>query len=242
MGKLGNNHLKKDLAVFGYKLSYLLVFFLLKVWFFAVNNRDIVDPYDFTIALDNLIPFNKYFVVPYVYWYFYLAFGFLFFAIKDYKRYFHLLATIYIGETIAIIIYIIFPSTIQRPIIFENDIFSRLVDGLYKKDSHFNCLPSMHIYETIMISIYLLKYSKKTSMRIFVSISTIAISLSTLFMKQHAFLDVIASIILSIVVYYFVTYAKILNNSNAKKVLRTIIPVSIRYNFGDFRKKEKSDG
>ena len=78
-------------------------------------------------------------------------------------------------------------------------------------------------------------------MKVFVWTSTIAISISTLFMKQHAFLDIVASIILSAAVYYFVTYNKIINSSRARKLFLNIIPEAIRHDFGYFREKEDSD-
>jgi membrane-associated phospholipid phosphatase len=241
MGRLGDIKMNRDLTSLLCRLSYLLFFFILKIWFIAVNGRGITDPYDFTVKLDALIPFNKYFIIPYVYWYIYLAIGLLILAVMDYKNYFRLLFAICLGEFISITIYVFMPSTTQRPTVAVTDVFTWAVNVLYKMDPHINCLPSIHILDTFLITLFLLLYSRKMSMRIFAWISAVSICISTLFIKQHVILDVAAALILGFIVYYIATCDKIFNNKRMKKLLHIVIPDHIRHNYGYYRNREAGD-
>ena len=40
---------------------------------------------DLTITLDNVIPFNSIFIIPYVYWYLYIVIGFIFILVNSRK-------------------------------------------------------------------------------------------------------------------------------------------------------------
>jgi len=228
MGRYGNHRINAGHPIVLRRLYYASVFIILKIFFFIINNRSVENPHDFTTFPDDLIPFIRFAVIPYVYWYFFLAFGLVFLAVVDHRNYFGLLGSIYIGEIISFSFYLLVPSTTQRPQINRHDFFSRLTDTLYRRDAHMNCLPSLHIMEAILVVLFLLRYNKRILMGIFAWTSALLIILSTLLIKQHALLDIFVTVILSFFVYYLVTSDKILNNDKIKKLLTLIIPEQLR--------------
>ena len=103
------------------------------------------------------------------------------------------------------IIYIVFQTTVPRPTLTGNDMFTRGVQYLYNKDKPFNCFPSIHCLTSfIMIkAIYNSKVKNLFSLSIIGSIS-ILIIFSTLFIKQHVVLDVLAAIFLGNIIFDFI--------------------------------------
>ncbi len=92
----------------------------------------------------------------------------------------------------------------MRPTITGNDIFSRIVDGIYTIDTPTNVAPSMHVLNSIAIHIGLTGYEpfkKRLGLRLISLILMVIISVSTVFVKQHSILDGLWAIALSIALY-----------------------------------------
>ena len=80
--------------VCGYILLYLPYFF----WLESV----ITDNYKIMhVALDDVIPFSEYFIVPYMIWFFYVSGAVLYFFFTDKQDYFRLCTFLFIGMTMA---------------------------------------------------------------------------------------------------------------------------------------------
>lgn len=157
------------------------------------------------IFVDKWIPFNKYFIVPYIMWYGYVGFFLMYLCIIDSEKYFKLLISLDIGVIICYIIFYFFPTTVPRPQLQGNDIFTLLVRMIYHKDNPYNCFPSIHVLNTLLVAMYVNKeaeFSKKT--KIISCILAIFIILSTMFIKQHFFMDVVAATILAYGLYFAV--------------------------------------
>ena len=129
----------------------------------------------------------------------------IYFAIVDSKTYYCLLASDVCGMLICFVIYYFFPTTVPRPTIIGTDFFSNLVKYIYASDNPYNCFPSIHVLSSFLPILFTFKYNKSRIMKVFTLISGIMIILSTLFVKQHYFLDVLASLILSSILYLVVS-------------------------------------
>ncbi len=116
----------------------------------------------------------------------------------------------YIGEIIAFIIFIAFPTTMVRPEITQNDLFSNIVKIQYFLDEPNNLLPSIHCYASWLSFIVVAKNKQIPTWYKWISfISAILVFISVLTIKQHLFVDIIAGILLAEISYLIAKYIKI---------------------------------
>jgi hypothetical protein len=155
--------------------------------------------------VDNMIPFNKYFAVPYLFMFAYITISLLFFAVKDGKSYFSLLASDVTGMFICFILFYSFQTEVERPVVYGNDFFSGLVKYIYNTDNPYNCFPSIHVLSSYLPFLFAFKYNKSTIMKVFTTIGFVLISVSTFFIKQHYVLDAVAAILLGTILFYVFT-------------------------------------
>ena len=155
--------------------------------------------------LDRLIPFCEYFIIPYVGWYLYLLWIHIYTLIHDTVSFKKLMYFIIISFTIANAFFVIFPnSQMLRPETFPRDnIFSDTVKFLYTIDTNTNVCPSLHVTGSfaVLFTAWNAKGLNKTTWRIFNIITTLLITASTFFLKQHSLLDTAAALILCAIVY-----------------------------------------
>lgn len=188
---------------------------------YGITNNFRGKAYVLQSSIDNMIPFNQYFILPYVFWYFYMGFFLFYLCGVDKTNYFKLLISIVLGELVCCFIFYIFPTYVQRPNVLGNDFCSDLVRYIYKNDNPYNGFPSIHVLDSIFVVIYVYKSHKmnKITKRISLGIS-ILIILSTMFTKQHFFVDVVSATLLAFVLYLLVgilynyIYRVILKNRN----------------------------
>ncbi len=148
-------------------------------------------------ALDDIIPFCEYFVIPYVFWYLLIVFSLGYFALYNTESFKELSKFIIITQILAMICYIIFPTRQDlRPAEFANDnIFTDIVALLYSFDTNTGVCPSLHVAYSIGIgSVWLKEKDANICWKIFVVIAVILICLSTMFIKQHSAVDFFAAL------------------------------------------------
>lgn len=175
--------------------------------------------HNISIILDDWIPFVPAFSIPYLYWFLYVFAGLLYFAIMDGKYYFRLLGSIVVGMCLSFVFFYFYPTTVVRPEILGNGLMERSVAYIYSMDNPYNCFPSIHVLNAMLVTMFLCSYRK--SLRVWgVSIfSCAAIILSTLFVKQHYVLDAVGGIILSTGVYLFFMNENFWNSIPMQRVM-----------------------
>ncbi|MCR5626540.1 MAG: phosphoesterase [Lachnospiraceae bacterium] len=154
--------------------------------------------------VDRLIPFIEAFVVPYLIWFPFIAIIALTFFFNDkeeYKNYFLALAS---GMTLFLIISAVFPNGLDiRPAYYDTTgIFGHMLSFIYSHDTSTNVMPSIHAYNSLVTIIAVDRSTKVfTSIRRkwLCHIISASIVLSTLFIKQHSILDVIAALALTVI-------------------------------------------
>lgn len=187
----------------------LLVFWLIfGIMFFTVERLWIRESYyPIYIPFDDKIPFIEYFLIPYLFWFIYLIGMLIYTLLWDVESFRKLMKFIIITYSIAMLTYILFPNCQElRPIAFERDnIFTRFIVGFYQFDTNTNVLPSIHVIGSVavMVSSWHSKHFSTIAWKIAFTIAAILISISTVFLKQHSILDLIAAIPVCIIAYYF---------------------------------------
>ena len=159
-------------------------------------------------ALDGMIPFCEYFLIPYMLWMacmLWVVYYTLSHDTESFRKYSQFLI---LAFSISTVIYIFWPTCQNlRPEQFQRDnLFTKIVAMLYAADTSTNVCPSEHVIGSIAfwaaaIHTKGLQTPGKVALMSFLAV---VISLSTVFLKQHSILDVFAAIPLCMVVYWVV--------------------------------------
>lgn len=190
MRKIKN--LKKHLVY----LKLMLIFPLLHIVYKLLNTPH-GKIHNLSTAFDVNLPFVKVFIIPYITWYIFPYIVFTYIYNKDKKIYLRTIITYAACLVVSYLIFYFFQTTVPRPNLVGNDIFTYLVRLVYKFDKPFNCFPSIHVLSCYLIikSIKLLKTQDNFIKSLICFICTLII-LSTLFVKQHVLLDILCAILL----------------------------------------------
>lgn len=198
-----NTDLLKANSITGYffRLLFMLLIPAAQGIYFLINLTT-TTAYDITIFLDKFIPFNEWFIIPYVFWYIYTFGALLVLAFTDYKTYFKLLFSIVTGMLVCFLVYVIFPTTVPRPSIEGTNILKQMVLYIYGNDKPYNCFPSIHMMDTLLITLFAFKHNRSRILKLSSAVICVSIYLSTFFVKQHSILDAVASTILAVGLFY----------------------------------------
>lgn len=191
--------------------SLLSLYGLCQIWF-VYCEKTLRPKYFMYSIIDSHIPFIKEFIVPYLFWFAYMAIGFLYLGLVSKKDYYRLCWFIFGGMCVCYTLYMIFPNAQNlRPTITENDIFSRTIQHIYSTDTNTNVAPSIHVLNSIAVHIALINCEKfrqkKKIWRLASFICMLLISLSTVFIKQHSIKDGMWSMALALVLYGVIYHA-----------------------------------
>ncbi len=151
-----------------------------------------------TTWLDSLIPYIPYFVVPYA---LYVPVVLLPFALywKDYRQYRTMALSMISVLAISIAIFVTFQTSMMRADAAPTDFFNWAVAFVQSLDAPVNALPSLHVSMPTLATLFI--YLRSRRIAVLVAPITLLIILSTVFIKQHAVLDVFAGLILAFAVF-----------------------------------------
>ena len=170
---------------------YFLFYFLTEN-FIPVENFHVIHS-----ALDDRIPFNEFFFIPYCFWYLLIVISLGYFALYDVENFRNLQTFIIITQVVAMTVYILYPSVQNlRPTEFARDNFFTWLAGIiYTFDTPTGVCPSLHVAYSLGIgSCWLKEKSASKLWKGFVVFSVILISLSTAVVKQHSVVDIAAAL------------------------------------------------
>ena len=184
----------------------LLYFFLYFPWFGYLEKTVTTHFHVIHVALDDYIPFCEYFIIPYLAWFGYVAFGVCYFFFKNKEEYYRLCTTLFTGMTIFLIVSTLYPNGhYLRPTYFNhNNICIQLVKWLYSTDTPTNLFPSIHVYNSICVNAAIWHsedFKKHTAVRYGSAVLMVLIILSTMFLKQHSVFDVVTGTVLAVSLY-----------------------------------------
>jgi hypothetical protein len=178
---------------------------LSNLFYWALNNtqRGI---YDLTTDLDRALPLVKIFIIPYMTLWFYLAFCYVYLCFKNRKVYYKIMLTLVLCYVVAFITYYFFQTTVTRPIVTGDDLFSKMILFTYNSDEPFNCFPSIHVITAYLAMKGINATNAIKKIKIPVNIIGFLIIISTEFVKQHVIMDIFFAIFLCDVFFNLITY------------------------------------
>lgn len=190
--------------------AWVLIYFVFYLpWYFGLQQRDISHFFDMYIGIDHLIPFVPAFIFPYIYWFLFVAGTLIFLFLYDADEFYRAFSFLACGMTISLIIFTIFPTTFcHRPkVLTGNGIELFWLHFIYGADKPTNVFPSIHVFNSIGCAIALIKskrFENSKGMKIFAVGSAVLITLSTMFIKQHSFMDAIAASLIALILYQLI--------------------------------------
>ena len=161
-------------------------------------------------ALDDRIPFLEWFLIPYLFWFLYLG-GMVFYTLfMDIPAFRALMRFIILTCSVTMVIYFLWPTCQElRPDSFARDnLLTRFMAAFYRFDTNTNVCPSIHVLSSLgVIFAGLQCQGLQTAPRKAALIITgLLVCLSTVFLKQHSVLDVLAALPLSLIGWYLCFY------------------------------------
>ena len=179
---------------------YLFVFLAL---FFLMEHLVPVPKYIIHCYLDDLIPFNEWFVLPYFLWYAWVPVFLIYFMLKEKWAYLELCFIMFAGSTLCLIIYAIWPNGLNlRPEITADNFCADIMRFLRRVDTPTNVCPSIHVSSTVAVHLVIGRsesFRNNRKIKLLSVLVTAAISLSTVVIKQHSVIDVFWGFVLSVV-------------------------------------------
>lgn len=206
------------------KHALFILYFPIYLYCFAwLEARDDIPFTNIHCIVDDWIPFCEIFIIPYLLWFLYVVVVilYLYYQKEHLEDYYHCVITLILGMSTCLLVYLLFPNAQNmRPTAFtKHNIFTDIINFIYASDTDTNVLPSIHVYNAIAIHVaFATCYQFKTrrGWKLASLILCILICLSTMFLKQHSFLDVITAMGLY-AIYYILIYKLIpkwLNRNN----------------------------
>lgn len=188
---------------------WLLTYWIFYGIYFVALETFSVPKYIIYSPMDDYIPFQAEFIIPYIAWFPLLAISLGYFLFHSKQAFQNLCFLMFTGMSIALLIYTLFPNGLQlRVSNIGTGFCAQIVQLLQGIDSPTNVCPSIHVSSTLAIMAVVLHYhdftySKLTKLG--VSLLSILIILSTMFLKQHSIIDALSGIALTGILY-FITY------------------------------------
>ena len=183
------------------KYALWLPFYLLA--FVLVEHLPQASYWSTQLPLDNAIPFCEWFVLFYCAWYPLLVAAGLYLLLRDapaFRRYMAFLAVTFFAS---VVIWLLLPNGQGlRPQVFPRENFpTALVAALYRIDTNTNVFPSVHVVGSAGAALAVWdspRLRAQPLLRWGVVLLAALICVSTLFIKQHAILDVVSGLVLSL--------------------------------------------
>ena len=195
------SHLKLLLGWVGYFTLYFLTENLI-----PAENCHVIHS-----TLDDMIPFNEFFVIFYVGWYVLIVISLGYFLLYSVQSFRNLQTYIIITQILAMAVYILYPSRQDlRPDVFPREnILTGLMSLIYSFDTNTGVLPSLHVaYSMGIASTWLREKSASPLVKTIITVFSLMVCISVAFVKQHSVLDIFAAIPVCLVAEWFVFWRK----------------------------------
>ena len=191
--------------------------FIYLPWFLYLERTVVRDYAVMHVRLDDRIPFNEYFVIPYLLWFLYVAGTLVYFFFASKHEYYRLCTFLFTGMTVSLLVCTFFPNgtDLRVPVDSHKNFCSFLVSLVHTADTSTNVFPSIHVYNSLGCHIAIVKsqrLKKYKGIRIGSFILCTSIIMSTVFIKQHSLFDVMTAFIMAAVMYGLVYRSDVLLN------------------------------
>jgi len=161
---------------------------------------------DLTSRIDDLIPLVPGFVWIYMFCY---VFPFVtLFVVKDWHRFNRALLSIALCTLLAFVGHLAIPVAFPRPSL-DSSVSARMLAFIYENDFKPGAqnFPSLHVAVALIIYFTCRKQGLKRPAEGAILVMALLIILSTVFIKQHLFVDLVGGLILAVIVWVFIAWA-----------------------------------
>ena len=152
--------------------------------------------FNFSLPVDNAIPFIPAFSVIYVLAYVQWVVGFILIARDSRELCYRVISGEMISKLICMALFLLVPTTMARAEIVSDGFFDTIVGYIYQMDAADNLFPSIHCLES-WVCFRGAMQMKKTGpwYRYFCFLFSLLVFASTVFVKQHEVVDIIAGVL-----------------------------------------------
>lgn len=201
--------LSKFYKKYKHGIPVLLYMILYLTWWGILEQKNARSFQIIHMAIDDYIPFCELFIIPYVLWFFYVSIVVIYFFFHDRTEYYQALMFLFTGMTIFLVISTIWPNMHQLRLsqMPRDNIFTRVIAGLWATDTPTNLWPSIHVYNSLGAHFAIMKskdFANKPLIRYASLLLAISIICSTVLIKQHSMFDVLTAFVMAAVMYVFV--------------------------------------
>jgi len=162
------------------------------------------EAYSLSLFIDERIPFVSWFAVIYVSAYLLVLMPYFFVKAKVEFRRIALIYLMILG--FSYLIFLVFPVQMLRPSLIGGGFFEMILGWIYTIDPGYNCFPSLHVSASFLAGMVCFKYNRKYKW--FLAWAGLIMA-STLFVKQHYFLDVVSGLMVGLAGYWWFARLKI---------------------------------
>ncbi|MBQ7778179.1 MAG: phosphatase PAP2 family protein [Oscillibacter sp.] len=156
--------------------------------------------------LDSLIPFCEVFLIPYLFWFVYLAGMHVYTLLYDVEAFRRFMGFIIVSYTAAMAVYFLFPTCQNlRPETFSRDnLFTRFLFYFYQFDTNTNVCPSIHVIGSAAVccTAFSVPRFQSRGWKWAFGTTAVLICASTVFLKQHSVVDVLAAVPVCLAAWY----------------------------------------
>ena len=187
-------------------IIYGIIYWL---WFCHLEETVTTHYHVIHMGIDDYIPFCELFVIPYFLWFAYVAAAVLLLFFTDKTEYYKTFVFLATGMTVFLIVSTLWPNGhhLRLAAMPRDNVFTHMVQGLWRTDTPTNLWPSIHVYNSIGAHLAITHsraLSNKKGIRYSSFVLAVSIILSTVFIKQHSMFDVITAFIMAGVMYILV--------------------------------------
>lgn len=143
------------------------------------------------MSIDGAIPFVPFFVVFYVLAFVQWAANWFFTAREGKEFCFRFSKADVIAKLICLVVFIAYPTIMERPHLEVNGVFTWVLNIIYSVDRPVNCLPSIHILASWIAMRSALKMERVGNIyRLLMISETVLCACAIVLIKQHYFIDI----------------------------------------------------
>ena len=151
--------------------------------------------------LDDAIPFCELFLIPYLFWFVFMVFSYVYTFFADPQAFRKLMMVTILTYGGGLVMFVLFPTCQNlRPVVFERDnLLTRLMAWFYTCDTSTNVCPSLHVCGSLAAAWGLMdtkRFSSPARRRAVMAVA-LTICVSTVFVKQHSCLDTVCCFLFS---------------------------------------------
>lgn len=193
-----------------------------KLMMYKFSNRVNTNYHYINMKIDDLIPFCKYFMFFYFTYYWFSQLQLWFVSYGNKRKFYRMLIAAAITCVACNICFLCYQVKMIRPEVTGNDPFDLWVKWIYNRDAKaMNCCPSIH---AVMGTLMVIGGFKSSNLPKWLNIVSVIFGVgcivSTVFVKQHYFIDMVLGVIFMTIFYLLVVFVD--NKILKKKELKTI--------------------